>query len=334
MKVLTELRCIRDIPPTAVALGNFDGVHLGHAELIRRMVAHARSRGLAPAVFTFSNHPYNVLSGKTVVRGLATEEDKERMLRSLGVEYLFSLEFDDSFHSMPPAAFIDDLLIGSFRARAVFCGFNFRFGAEAAGSPELLRKAGAEWGFDLVVMEPYRVNDALVSSTAIRRFVEDGDMAAAESFLGRPFALSGEVVHGNGIGRSLGFPTANIALPAGLVVPPYGVYVTESELYDLPGEGGPRAGDVQCRGAGTAGCAACFDGGRSITNVGVRPTIGDDKLFAETHIFGAPDRDLYGRRIRVSFLSLLRAERKFADIEALKAQVERDERSALEYRRP
>jgi riboflavin kinase/FMN adenylyltransferase len=337
MKVFTELARMRDIPPTAVALGNLDGVHLGHAELIRRMIAYARGHGLAPAVFTFSNNPYNVIEGDRVIRSLATEEDKEMMLDSLGVEYLFSLKFDESFHAMSPAAFIDDLLLGTFGARAVFCGFNFRFGAEAAGSPALLSEAGAEKGFDLVVMEPYRMGDALVSSTAIRRFVADGDMANAAKFLGRPFTISGGITRGNGIGRSLGFPTANIALPEGLVIPTYGVYVTESEF--LPGgasadggEGCPADGG-ECQGAGATDREGSFNSMRSVTNVGVRPTIGDEKLFAETHIFGAPDSDLYGRRIRVGFLSLLRAERRFADIEALKTQVELDKRSALEYAR-
>ncbi|MDR1042442.1 MAG: helix-turn-helix domain-containing protein [Clostridiales Family XIII bacterium] len=349
MKVFTELARIRNIPPTAVALGNFDGVHLGHAELICRMAAHAHAHGLASAVFTFSNQPYNVIAGKTVIRGLATEEDKERLLGPLGVDYLFSFKFDEGFHSMTPSAFIDDLLLSAFCARAVFCGFNFRFGAKAAGNPELLREAGAEKGFDLIVMEPYRVDGELVSSTAIRGFVEEGDMASAAKFLGRPFTLSGEIIHGNGIGRSLGFPTANIAPPEGLVIPPYGVYVTESEL--------PEDGDGAPEGDGTGGGrrkdggkpsdakavaegfepvdrAECPDGLRSITNIGVRPTIGDEKLLVETHIFGAPDSDLYGRRIRVGFLSQLRAERKFPDVEALKAQVESDKRSALEYVRP
>jgi riboflavin kinase/FMN adenylyltransferase len=306
VKIFTDLQQIRDIPPTAIALGNFDGVHLGHAELIRRTARYAASRGLSPAVFTFSNHPYNVLKGKTLIRSVTTESDKERLLESLGVEYLFSLRFDEGFHTMAPQAFVDDLLLGAFRARAVFCGFNFRFGAEAAGDPGLLRAAGAAEGFDVAVMEPYKVKGALVSSTMIRALIEAGDMAAVAGFLGRPFALSGEIARGNGIGRGLGFPTANIGLPDGLVVPAYGVYVTESRL----------------DGAG---------GLRSVTNVGVRPTIGDDRLLAETHIFGASDADLYGHTLRVNFLAMIRPERRFANVGELKTQVERDKRAALEY---
>jgi riboflavin kinase/FMN adenylyltransferase len=329
MKIFTDLKQIHNIPPTAIALGNFDGVHLGHAKLIRNAVRYAASRGLAPAVFTFSNHPYNVLKGETLIRSVTTESDKERLLESLGVEYLFSLSFDEGFHTMPPQAFVDDLLLGAFRARAVFCGFNFRFGAEAAGDPELLRTAGAAEGFDVSVMEPYRVGDTLVSSTMIRALIETGDVAAAAEFLGRPFALSGEIARGNGIGRGLGFPTANIGLPDGLVVPAYGVYVTESRLDGGDGEGGAGSGTQD---KNEPSPFRPGEGGlRSVTNVGVRPTIGDDRLLAETHIFGASDADLYGHALRVNFLAMIRPERRFANVDELKAQVERDKRAALEY---
>jgi riboflavin kinase/FMN adenylyltransferase len=315
MKIFTELKHMPDIPPTAVALGNFDGVHLGHAELIRRSVALARECGLAPAVFTFSNHPCNVLGGKTLIRSVCTESDKEAILGALGVEYLFSFKFDEGFHAMSPETFISDLLLSTLNARAVSCGFNFRFGAEAAGGPDLLREAAASRGFGLVVMKPYRVDGTLVSSTAIRERVEGGDVAGAARLLGRPFSIKGEIMKGNGLGRNLGFPTANIALPDGLVVPAYGVYVTESRLGDGAEEPPPSGAFL-----------------RSVTNVGMRPTIGDEKLLAETHIFGAPDKNLYGRQIRVNFLSMLRRERRFSGLEELKAHVELDKRSALAFR--
>jgi riboflavin kinase/FMN adenylyltransferase len=332
MKIFTDLKQLHAIPPTAIALGNFDGVHLGHVELIRRSVAYARARGLAPAVFTFSNHPYNVLKGRTVICSLTTEADKEQILESLGVEYLFSLKFGARFHSMAPESFIDELLLGAFRARAVFCGFNFRFGAEAAGDPNLLRAAGAVKDFDLVVMEPYRVGAALVSSTMIRGLIEAGDVAGAAKFLGRPFALSGEITRGNGLGRDFGFPTANIGLPRGLVVPAYGVYVTESLLSGGPGD---EASDGEALARDNDEPSPfCPCPARSVTNVGVRPTIGDDRLLAETHLFGASGDDLYGLCLRVSFLDMIRPERRFADIRALKAQVEQDKDAALAYRAP
>jgi riboflavin kinase/FMN adenylyltransferase len=341
MKIFTSLDQIRNVGPTAVALGNFDGVHLGHAELIRRAVAYARERGLAPAVFTFSNHPNNILSGRTLVRSVASEADKEDILRSLGVAYMFSFQFDERFHAMPPAVFIDDLLLEALDARAVFCGFNFRFGAEAAGDPGLLRAAAAARGFVLVVMNPYRVDGALVSSTMIRRLIGEGDVASAARFLGRPFAISGEIAKGNGFGRGFGFPTANIALPDSLVVPAYGVYVTESELgaadsredHEDGSPGGAESpGSAEAVARARGGRSAFAGTARSVTNVGVRPTIGDARLLAETHIFGARDDDLYGRRIRVSFLSMIRPERRFPDVGDLKAQVEQDKRAARAYR--
>jgi riboflavin kinase/FMN adenylyltransferase len=257
------------------------------------------------------------------------------------VEYMFAPGFDESFHAMPAEVFIDELLLGAFRARAVFCGFNFRFGAEAAGDPELLREAGGAKGFDVSVMEPYRVDGALVSSTLIRGLIESGEAAAAAKFLGRPFAISGEISRGNGVGRGLGFPTANISLPEGLVAPAYGVYITESELTDI--EEGTAVDDPDGSGADggepvVSSESAAPEGShgplRSITNVGVRPTIGDERLLAETHVFDVPDEDLYGRRIRVNFLSMIRPERKFSGTDELKIQVERDKRLALAYKAP
>ncbi|MDR0518903.1 MAG: bifunctional riboflavin kinase/FAD synthetase [Clostridiales Family XIII bacterium] len=312
MRIFTNLDEINNIPPTALALGKFDGVHLGHAELIRRMVGRARERGLAPAVFTFSNHPYNVIAGRTLIGSIAGESDKAKLLSSLGVEYLFSFRFDDGFHKMPPSEFIDGMLCRAFNVRDVFCGFNFRFGAEAGGDANALMAAGAEKGFDVEVMDPFRVGDTLVSSTVIRDLISDGSMEEAAAYLGRPFSIAGEIGRGNGIGRGLGFPTANIALTEGIVVPAYGVYVTESEI---TGEGSERGKKL-----------------RSVTNIGVRPTVGDSRLLVETHIFGVPDKDLYGHGIRVGFLSMVRPERKFANLSELKAQVERDKQAALEFR--
>jgi riboflavin kinase/FMN adenylyltransferase len=311
MKVFTAADRIDGIPQTAVALGNFDGVHLGHAGLISRMVACAKERGIAPAVFTFSNHPYNVIRGETAIRSIVTGDDKQAILESLGVEYLFSFDFKGGFHAMTPETFIDDMLLARFNAKAVFCGFNFRFGAEAVADPDFLRAAGEREDFYVDVMAPYKVDGALVSSSLIRELIGEGKMTEAAKFLGRPFSISGEIGRGNSIGRGLGFPTANIALPEGLTVPAFGVYVTES----VTGGDSDRSAKL-----------------RSVTNVGIRPTIGDKRLLAETHIFGVPDEDLYGKHIKVSFLEMLRPEKKFNGIESLKAQVEKDKEAARSYR--
>jgi riboflavin kinase/FMN adenylyltransferase len=305
MQIYSSLDQIGDIRPTAVALGNFDGVHLGHAELIRRMTAYAKSHELVPAVFTFSNHPQNVLSGRTVIRSLLSQNDKAQVLAGLGVEYLFTLPFDSHFHEMSPHSFIDDLLLGSFRAKSVSCGFNFRFGAKAAGHTLTLEHAATDKGFNLDVMEPFEIDDSIVSSTLIRGLIAEGNVGEAAAYLGRQYSLSGEIVKGNGYGRKLGFPTANIAVDDDMVSPAFGVYVTESELL----------GQTY----------------RSVTNIGIRPTIGDNKLFVESNIFGLPDEDLYGFNTRVRFLAMIRPETKFNSMDELARAIDSDKRAAEEY---
>jgi riboflavin kinase/FMN adenylyltransferase len=302
MQIFNSIQEIRAIQPTAVALGNFDGVHLGHVELIRRMTAYAKAHELVPAVFTFSNHPQNVLSGRTVIRSLLSPEDKAEAFRRLGVEYLFSLPFDASFHEMTPQHFIDDLLLRRFRAKSVSCGFNFRFGAKAAGHTLTLEHAAADHGFNLDVMEPFEIDDSIVSSTLIRGLISAGKVDEASDYLGRHYSLAGVTVKGNGFGRKLGFPTANIAIDDDMVSPAFGVYVTESDLEGLTH--------------------------RSVTNIGIRPTIGDNKLFVESNIFGVPDEDFYGLKTRVRFLKMIRPEARFNSMDELSKAIDSDKHFA------
>ncbi|MDR0817289.1 MAG: bifunctional riboflavin kinase/FAD synthetase [Clostridiales Family XIII bacterium] len=305
MQIFNSIQEIQDVRPTAVALGNFDGVHLGHAELIKRMRVYAKAHDLIPAVFTFSNHPQNVLSGRTVIRSLLSSEEKAEVLAGLGVEYLFSIPFDGSFHEMTPHSFIDDLLLGHFRAESVSCGFNFRFGARAAGHTLTLEHAAADKGFNLDVMEPFEIDDSIVSSTLIRGLIAEGKVDEAAVYLGRLYALSGEIVRGNGYGRKLGFPTANIAVRDDMVSPAFGVYVTESDL----------KGHTL----------------RSVTNIGIRPTIGDNKLFIESNIFDVPDEDLYGQRTQVRFLKMIRPEARYGSMDELSKAIDSDRRTAEAY---
>lgn len=298
MKIYTDLNEIKVIPRTSIAMGNFDGLHLGHVELLRRTVKSAGKAGYAPAVFTFSNHPQNILSGRTVIRGLLSDDEKIKIIESLGIEYLFSLPFDDSFHIMSPQSFIDDLLIVRFNATIVSCGFNFRFGAGAAGHSLTLKKASEERGFKLEVMEAFEVDSSIISSSLIRSLIAEGKVDEAARYLGRDYELSGKIVKGKGNGRSFGFPTANIDVDDEMCRPALGVYITECDL----------DGAVH----------------KSITNVGRRPTIGDDRLFIETNIIGLPDEDLYGRDLNVRFLEMLRPERKFDSTEELTARINED----------
>ncbi|MDR2156991.1 MAG: bifunctional riboflavin kinase/FAD synthetase [Clostridiales Family XIII bacterium] len=303
MKVFCSREEIGEIPYTAVALGNFDGVHRGHAELIARTVRYARERGLKSAVFTFSNHPKNVIVGRHVVKHIASPEEKTEIIRSLGVDFLFAPAFDETFHSMPPEVFVRDLLIGDFNAKAVSCGFNHHFGKDASGNAVSLEEAAEREGFHIEVMEPFIVDGVLVSSTLVRRLISEGKVDRCAKYMGRRFMMRGEVIRGKMLGRTLGFPTANIAPDARLIIPGYGVYATLAEV------------DGKSFG--------------SVTNIGVRPTVNGDRELSETHIFDF-NEVIYGKNIKIFFLEKLRDERKFSDTAALAAQIAKDKEAARE----
>ncbi|MCL2110935.1 MAG: bifunctional riboflavin kinase/FAD synthetase [Clostridiales bacterium] len=296
---------ISALRPAAIALGFFDGMHLGHTELIRRTVAFAKERDLYAAVFTFRDHPKNIMTGTLAVPRLSTEAEKLIALETLGIDCVFDFDFADGFHEMTPEAFAKDLLKDAFAAEAVFCGFNFRFGAGATGSTDVLAAYGKAFGFEAYVVEPIYIDGRLVSSTIIRHSVGDGDVDTVARLLGRPYGISGNVEHGRRLGRSLGFPTANIIPEPGLTLPAFGVYVTVT-LVD--GESRP-----------------------SVSNIGINPTISaENAVRIETHILDT-DTELYNKKIVVSFLKMLREERRFESEEALKKQIATDAEEARRY---
>ena len=304
MKQFNSLDEIKNIKETVVALGNFDGVHKGHQELIKRTVKSAKMAGLKSAVFTFANHPKNVLAGKPVIKNILYLEDKAELIRSLGVDYLFSLEFNEIVQHLSAEEFIQKLLIGSFKMREAYCGFNYRFGYKAEGNPETLIKAGLRDGFGIHVLEPFKIDGNLVSSSFIRKLIADGRVGECKKYMGRNYSVGGEVVVGNKIGRTIGFPTSNILIDKTMVTPAHGVYVTYCNYNGI-----------------------CY---RGVTNVGIKPTIGDNKKNIETHIFNF-SKDLYGKRIRVEFLERIRPEIKFTGVDALAQQIEKDCREAERY---
>ncbi|MBQ2765711.1 MAG: bifunctional riboflavin kinase/FAD synthetase [Clostridia bacterium] len=288
--------------PLSVALGNFDGVHKGHTELIRRAVAFAREHGIKSAVWTFSDGAA-VLPNKPDVPAVTTTEEKLSLIRSLGVDYAILEDFE-RVRKMSPEAFVSDILIKKCRAQAVVCGFNFRFGACGAGDADTLRRLISPR--ECIVVEPVYVGERLVSSSAIRRLIEAGDMECAAELLGHPFAINFPVAEGKHLGRTIGIPTINQNFPGGHIIPRSGVYVCK--VYIAEGE---------------------YIG---ITNVGVRPTVedGERRVNCETHIIGY-DGWLYGQKVRVEFHKHLRDEERFESLDALRAQIQRDICSAKAY---
>ncbi len=306
MKIFKTLEEINNIEETVVALGNFDGVHKGHQQIIERTVRSAKAVGLKSAVFTFSNHPSTILGKGEPVKNILYEEEKTRIIEAMGIDYLFNIPFTREILSMPPEQFIEEILVNRLRIREAYCGFNYSFGYKASGTPEVLMHEGLKHGFGLHVQEPYKIDDIVVSSTYIRELIMEGKMEQASKFMGRMYAIGGVVVEGNRLGRTIGFPTMNLVIDETMVTPPNGVYITFCTV----------------------------DGARypAVTNVGNKPTIGEYAKNIETNVFNF-DEDCYGKRINVEFIRWTRPEKKFSGVEELKKQIESDSIQAKAYHR-
>ena len=297
MEIIRNLEEIKGIDRTAVALGNFDGVHLGHQELIRETVNRGEEDGVKSAVFTFSNHPSNIIPGAKAVKSILTEDRKMEIIESLGVDYLFNVPFTEELRDLEAEDFVTEILVGRLNVKTAVCGFNYQFGARAFGTPEILEIYGEKYGFGVFEMAPFEIDGKVVSSSLIRLLISKGYVDRCARFMGRNYEVGGEVVVGNRLGRSLGFPTSNLNIDETMVTPPNGVYTT---YCDYKGVKYP-----------------------SITNVGVKPTVGTYEKNIETHIFDS-DKELYGKHITVEFLKKMRNEEKFDSLEDLSAQIVKD----------
>lgn len=304
MKIFNTLDSIQNIEPCTLALGNFDGIHMGHQKLISKAVETSHKHNIKSAVFTFSNHPKNLIPGGKEVKSIIYQEEKAALIEAMGVDYLFNIEFTNEIMTMAPVDFVEKLILDKFKAAETFCGFNYRFGYKAGGNVRLLRDLGKKRGFKVNVIEPVIIDGEVVSSTLIRGLIKSGDVDDCYKYLGRNYDIGGEVVVGNRLGKSIGFPTSNITIDENMITPPNGVYIT------------------YCN----------YNGNKypSITNVGVKPTIGTYKKNMETHIFNF-NKELYGKHIKVEFLKMTRDEVKFGSIEELSAQIARDCEEAKKY---
>ncbi len=294
------------VPPeggAAVAVGVYNGVHLGHQHVLAALRQRAEDLGGLPlAVLTFDRHPMAVVDPDRVPRALTSPAHKLELLEAVGVDVTAVLTFDDETRKLGPEDFAADVLVGALGASVVAVGSGFRFGRGRSGDVEELRTLGLGLGFS--VEEVDLVGAATpVSSTRIREAVATGDVGAAAAALGRPFELRGTVVRGEGRGAGIGFPTANLDLDPGLLVPAHGVYAVWVEF--------PEGG------ATVAG----------VVNVGVRPTFDGPREVVEVHLLDY-DADLYGRELHVQLVERLRGEQKFDGIDALVAQIGRDVKAA------
>lgn len=284
----------------AVALGMFDGLHRGHLAVLDALRAGTSGNtGEAPCVFTFSTErgkPDSKTVGQLISRRM-----RDGILEDMGIRYVFQPEFSD-FKDMPPELFARDFLLGYLNAGTVFCGEDFRFGRNAAAGAADLRELLAGMA-DVRIIPMLRVNGGAVSTTRIRALIREGDMRTAAELLGRAFTVDFPVERGRMLGRTLDAPTINQVLPGGFVIPRFGVYASVTRI----------------------------DGRRypSVTNVGVKPTVGSERVVAETYIQGFSG-DLYGREVPVELVDFIRDERKFPDLGELKKQIEKDAEKAAE----
>lgn len=288
----------------AVALGNFDGVHRGHVELVRRARAHAARLGGPSMVLTFEPHPTRVLAPQNAPPLILPLEHRLDLLAGLGLDATVLEPFTLEYSRTTAADFVRQVLVEALRVRAVVVGFNFTFGHKRGGNPALLEALGKDAGFAVDVVQEVLVDGQPCNSTRVRQLLGLGDVVAVASLLGRPFGVRGEVVHGHHRGRTLGFPTANVEAAVEML-PALGVYAARVTALD--------GTDLQAHPA--------------VVNVGVSPTFGGTRVTVEAHLLDHTG-DLYGRRLEVAFVARLRPERRFDGVDALRAQIALDAQAA------
>lgn len=285
-----------DGPPVVVALGTFDGVHLGHRAILQMAVQRGGALGMPAVACTFDPHPAEVLQPGRAPLPITTLGERLDLIAETGLDGTLVIHFTPETAATEPEAFVADVLVARLRAREVVVGFNHRFGRGARGRAELLSKLGEALGFVTHVVPPYTIGGVTVSSSVIRATLGGGDVQEAARLLGRPYTITGDVVRGAGRGRQLGFPTANLVPERPLLVGS-GVYACRAEL-------GGRAH-------------------HAVVNVGVRPTFDETALAIEAHVLDFTE-NLYGRRLRLAFLNRLRDEQRFSSVDALRAQIAAD----------
>ena len=305
MQILRSIPELSGLPgPVFLAIGVFDGVHLGHRAVISTSTQHAKEVDGTPVVVTFDPHPAKVLRPDSAPHLLTATQHKIALIRDLCVAHLLVQNFNREFAATPPEEFVEQLVTKANPLREICVGHEWSFGKGRAGNLALLKQLGAAHGFNVVGVQAVTVNGEVVSSTAIRRAVAEGDLVKATQMLGREYTILGTVKAGEKLGRKLGFPTANLSAHSEQF-PPNGVYVAEARL----------AGNLY----------------RGVANLGYRPTVSsaNPERLLELHLFDL-DKEIYGEEVEVRFLRYLRPEQRFESVDALAAQIARDVQVARE----
>ncbi len=277
----------------AIALGYFDGVHLGHQAVIKSAVDFAKANNSKSAVITFKDHPCCYFYG-VCPKYILSRKDRQAQISKLGVDYLYELDFDEKLCSLSATEYLERVLIKYFTPKSISTGFNHNFGSNKSGNVEFLKYNHAKYGYKYFEIPPQKFDNKIISSTTIRTLLQQGELFKANQMLGKNFEISGVVVEGQKLGRTLGYRTANIEYPTELVDIPFGVYEVETQF------------------------------GKGIANFGIRPTISNqNKAVLETHILDF-NENIYGKTLQIKFVKMIRKEQKFTSINELKAQIVKD----------
>lgn len=297
-----KIYSLRDLPlhrEIALTIGAFDGIHLGHKRLIQETIKIAQTLKVEPALLTFEPHPRKVLYPNLDLKLLTTLDEKIRFIKKEGITNLILLPFNKALAELSPELFVERYLIDLLNTKAVIVGYNFHFGRGRAGNTDLLKKLGEKFNFLVEVLPALVINNRPVSSTLIRELLLKGEVERANQLLGRPYSLSGKVIHGKGRGKLLGFPTANLDIPKDKLLPAQGVYAVWAIVEDKKYQGA--------------------------LNIGFNPTFEEKKLSIEVHLLNYTNSSsLYNQTIEVHLVKRVRSEKKFNTIEELKTQIAED----------
>lgn len=281
---------------TVVGLGFFDGVHIGHQELVRQVVKTAKSNNLKSVIIAFEKSPAEMFVEN--IEYLTTNSEKEILMENLGVDYLFELDFNNKISNLSPEEYLQDIVVKHFAPKYIYTGFNHTFGKNKQGTPKLLAEFAEKYKYKYVQIPPVEYKNEPVSSTRIRTLLKNGNIEQTEMMLGRPYSIVGTVQKGRQLGREIGFPTANVLYPEKIVQIPFGVYSVTVEIEN-----------------------ELFKG---VLNYGIKPTVGENDIpILEVNIFDF-GKNIYNKPIRINLLKWIRGERKFNSLEELKMQIEKD----------
>ncbi|MGI6425957.1 MAG: bifunctional riboflavin kinase/FAD synthetase [Tepidanaerobacteraceae bacterium] len=297
MKTYYDLSHLEMLNYTVCGLGNFDGVHLGHQKLINKLLCCSKKESIDSLIFTFNPHPSKILYPNKSDSLILTPKQKEKIIQSYGIDHLVFAPFTRQFSQIDYKSFIYDILIKKCRAKIVVVGFNYTFGFKGEGNAKGLKEVCSKEGIKTVIIPPVTYKGELPSSSYIRKLIQNGNVRKASDFMGRPFTIEGIVVHGEGLGKKMGFPTANISFEQDIILPACGVYAVfvswQGNLY------------------------------KGIANLGIKPTFGGNEIKLEVHLFDF-DNNLYGHELEIHFIDNLRSEVKFHTAEDLIRQVQKD----------